>query len=167
MAHHYQYDEVTTLSALTVGQPGKRTFFLGIGQQGTWLRVWLEKEQLQAMAMAIRQLLFALSQQSPSAVGANDVTIPDGGVPSGLPSAELEIAEMALGFDGGMATMSVSAHGTGPRKDEQTVVDCRVSLGLLRQLGRQADASCAAGRPRCLVCGGPIDPSGHVCPGSN
>jgi uncharacterized repeat protein (TIGR03847 family) len=164
---HYRYDEVTTLAALTVGQPGKRTFFLAVGQQGKWLRVWLEKEQLQAVAMAIRQLLFALSQQSTGAVTTDGVSVLDGGAPSGMPSAELDITEMALGFDGASATMTVSAHGTGPRKDEQTVVDCRVSLGQLRQLGRQADASCAAGRPRCLVCGGPIDPSGHVCPASN
>jgi uncharacterized repeat protein (TIGR03847 family) len=31
-------------------------------------------------------------------------------------------------------------------------------------LARHGAAVCAAGRPRCELCGGPIDPEGHVCP---
>jgi uncharacterized repeat protein (TIGR03847 family) len=167
MEARYEFGDVTTLSAVTVGEPGKRTFFLAVGQQGKWLRVWLEKEQLQALAMAIRQLLFAISQDAARPSPPAAVTAPSGDAPSGLPSAELEIVEMSLGYNGDKATMNLSAHGMGPRKAAQTVLECRMTLSQLRELGRQADAACAAGRPRCIVCGGPIDPSGHVCPGSN
>ena len=167
MEERRQFDDVTMLSAVAVGEPGKRTFFLAIGQQGKWVRVWLEKDQLQALAMAIRQLLFAMSQQPRSQTDSGNAAVPDGEVPSGLPSAELEITEMALGYDGEKATMKVSAHGMGRRQADKTVLDCRVTVAQMRELGRQADAACAAGRPRCILCGLPIDPSGHVCPSSN
>jgi uncharacterized repeat protein (TIGR03847 family) len=34
-------------------------------------------------------------------------------------------------------------------------------------LARHGAAVCAAGRPRCQLCGNPIDPEGHVCPALN
>jgi uncharacterized repeat protein (TIGR03847 family) len=34
-------------------------------------------------------------------------------------------------------------------------------------LARHGDAVCAAGRPRCQLCGNPIDPEGHQCPALN
>jgi uncharacterized repeat protein (TIGR03847 family) len=34
-------------------------------------------------------------------------------------------------------------------------------------LARHGAAVCAAGRPRCQFCNGPIDPEGHVCPAMN
>jgi uncharacterized repeat protein (TIGR03847 family) len=34
-------------------------------------------------------------------------------------------------------------------------------------LARHGAAVCAAGRPRCQLCGNPIDPEGHICPALN
>jgi uncharacterized repeat protein (TIGR03847 family) len=34
-------------------------------------------------------------------------------------------------------------------------------------LARHGAAVCAAGRPRCPYCSGPMDPEGHVCPAMN
>jgi uncharacterized repeat protein (TIGR03847 family) len=167
MEDHYEFDTVAILAAVAVGPPGKRTFFLVVGDSTRWLRVWLEKEQLQALAMAVRQLLFNLSQQASRPTSPAPVApVPDV-APSGLPAAELEIEGLSLGYETDSATLSISARGIGRHKQHQTVLDCRVSLAQVRQLGRQADAACSAGRPRCIVCGGPIDPAGHVCPGSN
>ena len=66
---NYSLDELSVLAAVAVGQPGKRTFFLALGQDGKWFRLWLEKESLQELAMAIRKLLFGLSQTQPDLPG--------------------------------------------------------------------------------------------------
>ena len=58
----YEFNEVTLLSSFAVGTPGKRTFFLLIGRKEKWVRVWLEKEQLETLALAIDQFLLTLSQ---------------------------------------------------------------------------------------------------------
>jgi hypothetical protein len=63
MDKRYEFGELTLLSAFAVGEPGKRTFFIAVGQNDNWVRMWLEKQELQALAIAIRRLLFSLSQR--------------------------------------------------------------------------------------------------------
>ena len=166
MEERYEFDEVTILSAFAMGIPGKRTFFLIIGRKEKWVRVWLEKYLLESLALAIDQFLFTLSQEHLNVDrGAEGISLSD--VPSGLPSVELEIDEIALGFDHGRATLHLSVHGLGPRISERAEVLCRVTLSQLEKFGKQAKSVCAAGRPLCILCGGPIDPTGHICPKSN
>ncbi len=163
----YEFNEATLLSAFTMGAPGKRTFFLLIGQKEKWVRVWLEKYLLETLALAIDQFLFNLSQEHINlGRGAEGVPLSDD-VPSGLPSAELEIDQIALGFDQQRATLNLIVHALGPQRADPIELYCRVTLSQLRKLRSQAKSICAAGRPLCPLCGGPIDPAGHICPGSN
>ncbi|MBI2849548.1 MAG: DUF3090 family protein [Chloroflexi bacterium] len=167
MEERYEFDEATLLSALAIGAPGKRTFFLIIGQKEKWLRAWLEKNLLESLALAIDQFLFTLSREFPSFSRRAAGTPSAENLPSGLPAAELETEEITLGFDREKATLNLSAHASGPQRERRVEVYCRVTLSQLEKLGDQAKSVCAAGRPRCVLCGGPIDPSGHICPKSN
>ncbi len=167
MEERHELDEVTLLSAVAVGVPGKRTFFLIIGHKEDWVRVWLEKEQLEALASAIDQFLFTISReyhQSPSETEGPPFS---DDAPSGMPEVELEIDQLALGFDQERAMLNILVHASGPQKVDWTELSCRVTLGQLKKLGDQVKSLCAAGRPRCVFCGGPIDPEGHSCPKSN
>jgi uncharacterized repeat protein (TIGR03847 family) len=163
----YEFDDVKLLCPFAVGVPGKRTFFLGMGQKDNWLRIWLEKEHLEALAIGIEQLISTLSQEQnklPREAGARS---PADDRPSGLPSAELDIVQMNLGYEGGKAIIEVLAQRTGSREKNPTEVHCRVTLAQLKRLGSAAARVCAAGRPLCPICGGPIDPTGHICPETN
>ena len=55
--------------------------------------------------------------------------------------------------------------------DEAAPEGARVRLWATREqmlsLARHGAAVCAQGRPRCRLCGNPIDPEGHVCPALN
>jgi uncharacterized repeat protein (TIGR03847 family) len=166
MEKRYKFDELTLLSAVAVGVPGKRTFFLAIGEKEDWVRVWLEKEHLEALALGIEQLLFTLSQENIRF--SQDEEGPTlTGVPSGLPSAELEIDQIALGYEQEAATIGILVHESGSPEQQQSEVYSQVTLSQLKELGSQSMAVCAAGRPRCKLCGGPIDPTGHICPKNN
>jgi len=165
LGNRYEFDEATFLSAFAVGEPGKRTFFVAVGKKGQWVRLWLEKQDLQALAIAIRRLLFNLSQNHVVSSQRAEVEPPPD-APSKLPTAELEIHEMTLGYDDGKAVLEASVHQLGPQKTPGEL-HCRATLAQLRQLGNQADSVCAAGRPICPLCGGPIDPTGHDCPAKN
>lgn len=167
MEKRYEYNDVGLLSAFAVGEPGKRTFFLAVGQDGEWVRIWLEKEELQAFALAIRQFLFTVSQDRPGVVDEEDASVPAGEAPSGLPSAELEVEEITLGYDQEMATIDVLVQVLGPQRLGQGGLYCKATLEQLKHLGNQAETVCAAGRPRCPLCGGPIEPGGHICPRMN
>ena len=167
MEKRYEFDEVTLLSAVAMGVPGQRTFFLVVGRKGEWVRAWIEKEQLQALALGIDQFLFTISQERPElSPKAGGKPLPDD-IPAEFPSAELEVDEIALGYDKGTAAQDCSVHVVGPQKLDRALLHCQVTLAQLKHLGSQAKKVCAAGRPRCVLCGGAIDPTGHVCPRSN
>jgi len=167
MAERYEFNEVTLLSALAMGVPGKRTFFLIIGRKEKWLRVWLEREQLETLALVIDEFLLTLSQkQLISSVEVEGTPLSDD-VPSGLPAAELEIDQLTLGFNQERATLDFLVHALGPQQIDRVELYCRATLAQLKKLGNQAKSICAAGRPRCVLCGGPIDPTGHICPMNN
>ena len=167
MEERYEFDELTRISAVAMGVPGKRTFFLILRRPAEWTRAWLEKELLEALALGIDQFLASLALERlyvPPETGPE--TEPDA-VPAGLPSMELEVDQIALGYDREMATLELGVHGLGPQVEERSELDCWVTLAQLKKLGAEAGKICAAGRPRCRLCGGPIDPEGHVCPASN
>ena len=162
----YEFDEVTLLSAFAVGVPGKRTFFLGIGDKNNWVRIWLEKEHLQALALGIEQLLFTLSQEKSVSAGSRGPPLSDD-TPLGLPSAELEIVQMTLGYEEGKATSELLVQSSGAHEQNPSEVYCRVTIGPTKKACQPGQKICAAGRPLCPICGGPIDPTGHVCPEQN
>ena len=167
MEERYEFEEVNLLSIFAVGVPGKRTFFLAIGEKEDWMRLWLEKEQLEALHLAISQFLFTLSKEyNLSPDKAEESSLSDDS-PSGLPSAELELDQITLGFDHGKVTLDFIVHGMGPKAEIASEVNCQTTLAQLKKLGNRANSICTAGRPRCELCGGPIDPSGHDCPMHN
>ena len=52
-----------------------------------------------------------------------------------------------------------------PEPEEMLVV--RLPAGLARAFSKRAQAVVSAGREPCPFCGGPLDPSGHLCPRAN
>jgi uncharacterized repeat protein (TIGR03847 family) len=167
MEERYEFDEVTLLSAFAIGESGKRTFFLIVGQKEKWVRAWLEKEQLQTLALAIDEFLFTLSEGAPGLSRESEGMTLSDDFPSGLPYAEVEVDEIALGHEQERATLTFVVHVLGPQKLDRALLQCQTSLSQLKQFGNQSKKVCNAGRPRCVFCGGPIDPTGHICPKSN
>jgi len=167
MEERHEFGDVMLLSAFAVGVPGKRTFFLVMGEKEKWLRLWLEKEQLEALTLAIDQLFFTLSQEHIHLLQEAEGPSLSDDIPSGLPSVELEIDQITLGYEQESATINLLVHVLGPRGQHPSEVYCQASLTQLRKFCSQAKGVCAAGRSRCLLCGGPIDPTGHNCPKLN
>lgn len=167
MEERYEFDEPTLLSAFTMGKPGKRTFFLAIGQKEKWVRVWLEKYLLETLAAAIDQFLFTLSKEHVTINRKAGGKSLSNDVPTGLPSAELEIDEISIGYDRERANLNMIVHKIGPKRADGVELNCRVTLSQLEKLGAEAKKISAAGRPICILCGNPIDPTGHICPTGN
>jgi len=160
----WELDTLDLLSPVAVGAPGKRTFFLVIGDNGRWFRVWLEKQDLQALAMAVRELLLKLPfDASGSSVQDQEPSHKT----SGFPAAELELREASLGFQDGHGVLVFTVDVIGPKRDGLGSLRFCPTLAQLRQFAERAQKVYAAGRPLCPICGGPIDPSGHNCPGKN
>ena len=126
-----------------------------------------EKEHLEALGLSIDQFLATLSQEHLHLPSEAEEMPLSNDTPSGMPKVELEIARIALGFDRDRAILDILVHPSGPQKVDWTELSCRATLVQIKELGNQAKSLCAAGRPRCVLCGGPIDPEGHICPKNN
>jgi uncharacterized repeat protein (TIGR03847 family) len=163
MADSFAFDPVDDLGAVAVGEPGSRTFYLIAGDQDGWVRAWLEKEQLRALAEGCVALL---QQDSPSDPPRQEPPATAATAPPATPMlADIHVARLELGYDRQHDLVVLIAHAAD--SDGERALICRATRAQAAAFAEHASAVCAAGRRTCPLCEQPIDPSGHVCPRSN
>ncbi|MFQ5896467.1 MAG: DUF3090 family protein [Nitrospinota bacterium] len=163
----YDLGPVYALSAEAIGQPGKRTFRLLADSGQGEATLWLEKEQLLGLALAIHQVLSSLGEESgPAPPGGEEKAEGPAGEPAVV---EFKIGRLSLGYDGERGRFEVWVHEEGVAEDEeaQPTLAFQASRDMMQGLAGEALAVCSAGRPICPLCQGPIDPKGHLCPRAN
>jgi len=169
----------------TVGPPGQRTFFLQARSGARVVSVALEKQQVEALAERIDELLDEVMSSE-----RNEAMIP-AVAPLGLEDAdpleqpieeEFRAGTMTLSWDPDdervvievfpyteAAVISPEQHDEAefeePEPDEVFLV--RLPAGPARAFVKRAEQVLEAGRPTCPFCGGPIDPDGHLCVRAN
>jgi uncharacterized repeat protein (TIGR03847 family) len=162
---------VDRVIAESIGKPGERTFKVTAEGRRGRVVVWMEKEQLFQVALAIRQ--FAAATEQPSDPERYQPEMPGPPEPAEI---EFRAAEMSLRHDRSTDVFTVEAANVdsdagaeAETNDEEPEVAVQFSFSRPSgvKLSEQALEVCAAGRPRCHLCGGPIDPQGHVCPKTN
>ncbi len=163
----YVFHSVTALTAVAVGQPGHRTFYIVAGEGESWVRIWLEKEELVGLSSIIDEMLQTIVQ------GGHYTPLKDADrepeilfEPALQPAADFKLGRLALGYDEARDCIGLFAYSPDAQGDSPTVV-CWVTRAQAFTLSERIDEVCASGRPICALCGGPIDPEGHVCPKSN
>jgi len=158
------FGHVARLEADAVGQPGQRTFrILAAGSEGV-ASLWLEKEELQALGIAIDQLLARLSNRPQWKIYGAPVE-PYQPIRDDLPSftVEFKVGQMSLGYNTETKTFILMVHDSEDDPEGPATFTCMASFAQLRRLGQQITAVIAAGRPRCPLCGDPLEPEGHRC----
>lgn len=158
------FGPATRLQTESVGKPGERTFRLLVEDgSGKSAVLWLEKEQLQALGLAIEQLLAELQGRLASTKTAADTVAEP--FPSS-PTVEFKVGRLALGQD-------ESAVETGARyvllgydveaadaaediPSQPAAFACRATRDQIRSLSRNIAEVVASGRPRCPLCGEPV-----------
>lgn len=167
----YDFDPVSRITVGAVGQPGQREFFI---QARTGLRLVtlrIEKQQVQALAIGITQLLEQAGEVLPQ-LRTDLVNIND-------PRMVLEkpiypafvVGQIGLGYDESRGLVIIIMQelvAEGAEASSRAAL-ARFVAGreTMRDFSEYALALVAAGRPTCPLCGQPIDPHGHFCPPSN
>jgi uncharacterized repeat protein (TIGR03847 family) len=152
--------------------------------------VALEKQQVAALAERVDELLDQVlddgsSRELVPAVAPHDL---DDQAPLEQPiEEEFRAGTMTLSWDPGTSrvvievfpiTDEVVVGEDGDDEDEleieayeepepQEVLLVRITPGAARAFALRAGRDVEAGRPSCPFCGGPIDPSGHLCVRAN
>ncbi len=63
--------------------------------------------------------------------------------------------------------MAIYAYKPEEPEDAPPSFACHLSRAQCRAFADRAEEVIRAGRPICILCGGPIDQGGHVCPRAN
>ena len=151
MASHVQPD--------ALGVPGQRRFRLLVEAQGGSACLWLEKDQLLQLGVAIKRLLAEMSSREPP-------PREDSPPPKTSPRStrEMRITALSLGHDPGRSLFTLAAEGVDEQGNEQGGLRFWIGSQLLDALADEAFRVCAAGRPLCPLCGAPITQGeAHVC----
>ena len=149
-----------TLTADAVGEPGSRRFRLLVEAQHGGACLWLEKEQLFQLAIAIQQLL---STMDATATGEPTSAPPK----SGDAYHEFQVGRLMISEEVRGPILNLLAKDQEDEDSADATVGTLVDIDQLKALSERALAVCAAGRPRCPLCGTPMGPEGHQCVRTN
>jgi len=171
----------------TVGSPGQRVCFLQALSGRRVVSVSCEKEQVAILAERVDDVLDQFA-------GEAAVAGPEDNEPLATPiEDEFRVATLSLAWDPNRAVIVIEAFdadipdteeewGSGEGEGEESAevpeaflesMASRQSVRVVlsppqaRSFVRRARALVSAGRPPCPFCGGPLDPTGHVCPRAN
>jgi uncharacterized repeat protein (TIGR03847 family) len=161
----HNFDIVRRVASDAVGQPGRRRFRVIIQNEAETAFLWLEKEQLQALGLAVDQMLTPVkplwSRQGETKPPATVDPF------TGRATVEVNVGRLGLGFDETSKLFLLVAHDAESNAEGPPTFQCRCSRSQLSQLSESIAAVTTSGRPRCPVCGSPLDGNPHFCPGSN
>ena len=153
----FEFDEPDFFVAGAVGEPGNRVFYLQTGQGGRTMALRCEKQHVALLAQHISELLADLPP-----------TAPDPHSRSLREPVETTwvLGSLAFGFDIDNDRIVVAAEEL---TEDEHPAQARIAItrGQAASLIATTTELLAGSRPRCQVCGQPMDPKGHTCPRSN
>jgi uncharacterized repeat protein (TIGR03847 family) len=168
----YVFGPATRLQAEAIGEPGHRTFRLMVeSDDGRAAALWVEKEQLQALGLAVEQLLAEFRGK----LGAKPASQPPVETFPPNPTVDFKVGRLALGQDESeletgprYVLLVYDVEGSGTEEEDPSrpaTFACRATREQLRALSRNIAEVVAAGRPRCPLCGEPMDAKtrAHTC----
>ena len=192
-----EFDPVDSIAAGAVGEPGARAFYIQAEKDGQILNVLVEKQQVGMLAERIRILLEQVASQLTGAGDDAPVQLtPDAGELRGDPVPLFRAVAIGIGFEPSRQLVVLELHEqpvddddegddppggdmpspTGEEEDPPAfggdpedgyLVRLYCTAAQARAMAARGSAAVESGRPPCPLCGGPLDPSGHVCPRLN
>jgi uncharacterized repeat protein (TIGR03847 family) len=190
-------DPVARITAGAVGEPGHRTFYLQARRDDVLVSLVVEKSQVEFLTRHVEALLARLTQTHPreEAVVADEASLEleepveprfrVGAMALGfdaerdlilLQCEELVVTEGDDEEGAEAPEARTEAEAADPIEAElESILEAESGATVrlwatreqMRAMARHGARVTAAGRPRCRLCGQPMDPEGHVCPGLN
>jgi uncharacterized repeat protein (TIGR03847 family) len=166
-----ELDPVDRITAGAIGEPGERVFYIQGRQGDRVVTVLVEKQQVELLSASLVEVLARAGQETGEGPGEEEMALEEPVVP------EWRAGRLSIGYDEDRDLILLEAEEYVPEEEDEEAEERpagdpgRVRFWASREqalaLARHAAAVCAAGRPRCELCGNPIDPEGHICPALN
>jgi uncharacterized repeat protein (TIGR03847 family) len=170
----HNFGRVDLLDAEAIGQPGQRRFRLIARGGGETASLWLERQQLEQLSLALDQLLAQIAGGDllrPEAMAERPATP---GAPADFPEhpdLDFQVGQLTLGYDeaadhivllAARLELMERAGEVTARENVDPEFAGHMSRDQATRLSTHIAGVLAAGRPRCPFCGQPIDDQ-HVC----
>jgi len=165
----FDLNPVDRITTDAIGQPGERVFYLQARKGLRLVTLICEKEHVAALAIAIDQVLLALAEGDVDQVVEPDPVL-ERGMDLELPlDPAFRVGQVNLGYDEVSERLVIIAYELLPEDEEPmpSVARFWATPAQMRAFAIHGQAVVAAGRPRCAMCGEPIEPEGHFCPRKN
>ncbi len=174
----HDFGTVDLIGAESIGQPGSRRFRLYARGERETASLWLEKQQIEELSLALDQLLAQATGGEALRTEAVAERLEPEASPGDFPlraDVEFQVAGMQIGYDESHDVLLLRASPLEiverdgevfARADAEPEFTALFSRGQGLRLSRQLFAIIAAGRPRCLFCGQPMEEP-HVCEKQN
>lgn len=166
----HEFGRISSIKADAIGEPGQRRFRLLIEAAGDRsAELWLEKEQLFNLGVAIKRLLAVAESKEDdpgvqSAVGEEMI----GPSMSAGQHLDFQVDRMGVGYDDQRRLYIITAYGIETdEQEERPDVSLMASRSEVYTLTEELFRVCAAGRPLCPLCSAPMGPEPHICPRHN
>jgi uncharacterized repeat protein (TIGR03847 family) len=168
-----ELDPVDRITAGAVGEPGERAFFLQGRQSERLVTILVEKQQVELLSASLVEVLARSGKETGQGPPDEEMELEEPVV------AEWRAGRLSIGYDEDRDLVLIEAEEfEADAEDEEEEVQvplpsdpARVRFWVSREqalaLARHGASVAAAGRPRCQLCGNPMDPDGHICPALN
>lgn len=160
----HDLNPVTHVTVGAEGVPGKRTFYLQGRKGALVVSLIAEKQQITSLASGIDQLIERLGGATETVqVTATQMELSQPVEPL------FRIGQLGLGYDADRGMVVIVCYEVPEEENAEKVNVVRfwATREQMRALARHAASIVAGGRPTCVLCGRPIDPTGHFCPKRN
>ncbi|HEX9890939.1 MAG TPA: DUF3090 domain-containing protein [Actinomycetota bacterium] len=159
-----ELDPVDRLVADALGPPGARVFFLQARATDRLLTMLVEKEQVELLAASVMSLLAQMGKEVEGG-SEPELALEDPIEP------EWRAGRISVGYqearDRFFVEVEEEVQDTPDPDREGETVRMWATAEQMLAMALHGAAVVRRGRPRCGLCGNPLDPEGHVCPALN
>jgi uncharacterized repeat protein (TIGR03847 family) len=176
MSESFDLNPVDRITSGAVGEPGDRTFYIQARKGDRLVTLLCEKQQVEALATTLERLLDAMPEveDEGTPVADEDLDLEEPLIP------EWRVGPMGIELDEErdmiILILQEAVEIEGEEEEEEDAepaiegANARLvaTRAQMRALAEQSATVVAGGRPRCRLCGFPLDPvADHICPALN
>ncbi len=156
----YDIGTPTTLNIDAFGFPGERTFRIFLECSGSSISLWLEKQQLFELAMAISRLLEVIRTDKPEEMYLDERLDPIDKIPLEI---DFTVGRLSLAHNPASNLFIIEAYNISDDMNDEATITFHIAKAKLQDISTEALKICASGRPICSLCGEPMDLELHIC----
>jgi uncharacterized repeat protein (TIGR03847 family) len=168
---------IEIVGAETIGQPGQRRFRLFAMVRAISVALWMEKEQLNNLSIALDRILAQLTEGRILRTEAQASTPPPPeGSPANFPATpnfEFQVGQLRISYDETHNMLVLISIPLGivmePGQEPQVILreedtlSFRFTLQQAKHLTSSITILVSGGRPVCPLCKAPLDGGPHAC----